>query len=80
MILSDILQDNWEERTNISDHNDDEEYVPYSIMTNNLPIIIESQSKKKKDQLKKNHYNVHIYQILPYPPNSKEPHNLSKHN
>ena len=28
----------------------------------------------------KNHYNVYIYQILPNPPNTKEPHNHSKLN
>ena len=80
MRLYNILKTHWGEENILTDEDDNEEYLPHSIMTDNLPIILKPTSKKKKEHLKKQHYNILIYQILPTPPNTKEPHNLSKLN
>ena len=70
----------FENQINTAYESDEDDPIPHSIMTTNLPIVIRSPSTKKKEQLLKNHYNILIYQILPYPPNTKEPHNHSKLN
>jgi hypothetical protein len=70
----------FEDRIYTAYNTDEDDPIPHSIMTKNLPLVIKSQSTKKKDKLKKTHYNILVYQILPYPPNTKEPHNHSKLN
>lgn len=70
----------FEDRINTAYDTDEDDPIPHSIMTNNLPLVIKSQSTKKKEQLMKYHYNILVYQILPNPPNTKEPHNHSKLN
>jgi hypothetical protein len=52
---------------------------PISIMTTTLSLkkhII--GDKKSKDPDKKDYYNVYVYQILPYPPQTKNPHTYPK--
>jgi hypothetical protein len=45
-----------------------------SIMTDFMPIVLTSTKKK----IEKNHYNVHVYTVYPYPPDTKNIHPLSQ--